>query len=439
MNTRTIRRARNRLLQGCSLCALSLSLAACSDPLDRVDLLQDVTLSESSGEGVAALPADDASNARDLGLFARLLGRDQTPDIAADAPPETAEDSDATPELVVEAENSGKVTPKRGLFGFLKPRAPVPQPETAETRSDSEAPEVQIASLDVSEDVAPEEEVKPRRALFGFLKPKSSASKVGEEDDTGQASEVLAEAKEGEAGNPSETLVAEAEETKDKKGLLAWLRQEKGAPVAQTASEETLPTVQTASLSPTLGASRKDTPALFSLFRSKPKDAPKPVGIPFGTRIAFGKAAPLCDYPKGQLGALVAQYPEDKPVYRLYDSQPGEKAAHAFYIKGFADGCLRQVTASVAVFGSVEMHEQLRYGLPADLHPYSDTDKAYEQLKRKVCGVGKKAPCGEKLPLLAPNTVFLSLYDSYGNSQDWANLLLHDGQIMAKDLKSGDL
>ncbi|MEC7963259.1 MAG: hypothetical protein VX201_08300, partial [Pseudomonadota bacterium] len=243
------------------------------------------------------------------------------------------------------------------------------------------------------------------------------------------------------------------EETSDTetKGVLSWLRRQKDAPLEDKPDLDTLPevkdvkadeapeaTVQTASLTPTGPATEKNAPGLFSLFRSKPKDAPAPKGIAFGTRVGFGSAAPLCDYPKKKIGKLVAQYPEKKPVYWLYDSAPGSEEARAFYIKGFADGCLRQVRATVVVFGSVEMHEQIRYGLPADLHPYSDTDKAYEKVKRSVCKVGAKKPCGDKLPLLTPNTVFLSLYSTEVSAQDWANLLLHDGQLMASDRKSGD-
>lgn len=433
MTTRKPMRANGAVIRGCCASMLCLSLTACADPLARVDLLQDVELSEESGEGVAALPSNVAAE-RDLGLFARLLGG------ASDAsePPatEAAMQVEGTaPDQQPTAEDGQR----KGLFAFLKPKTQVSSTDATlvEAPQSRETDALPAESEPVVASVVEEEARKP---LFGFLKRKPKPASMEVADPGQDASALIAEAKDPDTVEPAEALVAEAEVTKDKKGLLAWLRKEKGAPIEpEAAPEDTLPEVQTASLSPAFSATRTDTPGLFSLFRSKPKDAPKPTGIPFGTRVAFGKAAPLCDYPKSQLGALVAQYPEDKPVYRLYDSQPGEKAAHAFYIKGFADGCLRQVTASVAVFGSVEMHEQLRYGLPADLHPYSDTDKAYEQLKRQVCGVGKKKPCGEKLPLLAPNTVFLSLYDSYGNSQDWANLLLHDGQVMAKDLKTGDL
>lgn len=446
MTTRNFTRAKARVARGCCASVLCLSLSACADPLARVELLEDVTLAAESGEGVAALPSNVEAE-RDLGLFARLLGGDVAEAPEGEVAAETLESGEPVVQLGEAHEiDESQGSEKKGLFSFLKSKKPAPEETAIEAveAEDQTSTTITTTSLQAEANAAPAAPAvtsETRKPLFGFLKrkPKTTGVEAGEPvpDD---ATALIAEAKDPASVEPSEALVAEAEEAKDKKGLLAWLRKEKGAPTKQEiAPVDSLPEVQTASLSPALGATRKDTPGLFSIFRSTPKDAPKPTGIPFGTRVAFGKAAPLCDYPKSQLGALVAQYPEDKPVYRLYDSQPGEKAAHAFYIKGFADGCLRQVTASVAVFGSVDMHEQLRYGLPADLHPYSDTDKAYEQLKRKICGVGKKKPCGEKLPLLAPNTVFLSLYDSYGNSQDWANLLLHDGQVMAKDLKTGDL
>ncbi len=115
---------------------------------------------------------------------------------------------------------------------------------------------------------------------------------------------------------------------------------------------------------------------------SKPATGPAVVSeIPPGTLLPYGRVARICGLAKRDLGKKIAQYPEKSPRHRIYDSDPGNTAPHSFFITGFDDGCARQFTASLALFGPVAMHEQLRYGLPADVQPYSDTDKAYEKLK----------------------------------------------------------
>lgn len=157
--------------------------------------------------------------------------------------------------------------------------------------------------------------------------------------------------------------------------------------------------------------------------------------LPPGARLPYGEIATACNLSKSDLGKRVAQYPEKRPRHVLYDTDPGNTAPHTFYLTGFADGCARQFTASLALFGSVGMHEQLRYGLPAQVQPYSDTDKAYEKVKSRVCGVPRKKPCGSKLNRLEDNTVFLSVYESFGDIDRWSNLLLHAGQVVARDIK----
>jgi len=157
--------------------------------------------------------------------------------------------------------------------------------------------------------------------------------------------------------------------------------------------------------------------------------------IAFGTRLPYGQVARICGLSGKQMGKTTDQYPDSRPVYRLYDSDPGNTEPHSFYLTGFADGCARQFTAALAVFGSVEMHEQLRYGLPAEVQPYSDTDKAYERLKRRVCGKPRRKPCGARIDRLARDTVFVSIYGRFDSNAQWMNLLLHRGEMVAQDNK----
>lgn len=433
--------SRGRMLISAS--ALSMLLAGCANPLAGVDRLQDVTLSEDSGDGVAIVPSQDEIERP--GLFARLLSSrddasaDQTSSTEGATGQDTGSSADPNSDAAVSAkpiEQTGAETAladtnpsqKKGLFAFLKPKTSDNEKQSVEVLANvpagEDAPAVErqdaeiVASAEVGDDVVATPAKEPPKGVLAWLRREKSAPLDEKAQQDGWSDVVAASADLSE-----KDLGTQAQDT------------------AQNTDQDTAqqPQIRTASLGPSLGANRSDTPGLFaSLFRSTPKDAPKPKGIPFGTHLAFGETAPVCDYPKGKLGKLVAQYPEKKPIYRLYDSQPGEQAAHAFYVTGFADGCLRQVTASVAIFGSVAVHEHLRYAMPADMHPYSDTDQAYEKIKRQVCKVGRKEPCGENLAALEQNTVFLSLYGTYVSAQDWANLLIHNGELVATDLKSGD-
>ncbi len=158
--------------------------------------------------------------------------------------------------------------------------------------------------------------------------------------------------------------------------------------------------------------------------------------IAFGMQLPYGRVAVICGVPTRQMGKKIASFPERRAQFALYDTDPGNTGAHTFYLTGFDDGCARQFTASLAVFGSVSMHEQLRYGLPAEVQPYSHTDEAYETLKARVCRVSKRKPCGARIGRLERDTVFLSIYERFGNNARWKNLLLHDGEVLAQDLKS---
>lgn len=156
-----------------------------------------------------------------------------------------------------------------------------------------------------------------------------------------------------------------------------------------------------------------------------------------GTVLPYGVVGVVCDMPTAAMGRKIAQYPESAPRHVLYDSQPDTATTRSFYLTGFEDGCTRQFTAALAMFGTVRMHEKLRYGLPAEVQPYSDTDKAYETLKVRICGVDRRKPCGDRVSRLESDTVFLSIYENFGDNSRWSNLLLHGGAVLAQDLKEG--
>lgn len=90
----------------------------------------------------------------------------------------------------------------------------------------------------------------------------------------------------------------------------------------------------------------------------------------------------------------VDTYPRDgQAVWTLYDTDPGSTVPHTQLITGFADGCARQVTASLVMFGAAGLHEVHRYSDAMSEEPWSKADKTYETLKARVCGVKKRTSC----------------------------------------------
>lgn len=210
-----------------------------------------------------------------------------------------------------------------------------------------------------------------------------------------------------------------------RRGLLGFLSR-----AAQTARADE-PTVLAA-----LPPQTQNDAAPTAVAKGPSPDAPDYRIVPMGTVLPYGVLARVCDVSTRQLGTRVERYPESRSVYTLYDSQPGNTSAHTFYVTGFGDGCARQFTAALALFGSPETHEQLRYGLPSKVQPYSSTDAAYETLKSRVCRVGKGKPCGSSMPQLARTTAFVSVYETFGSNPEWKTILLHDGEVVETDIRS---
>ena len=147
--------------------------------------------------------------------------------------------------------------------------------------------------------------------------------------------------------------------------------------------------------------------------------------------LAFGEMARVCDLTRSDRGQQVAK----SGGFVLYDTVPGTTGQRTHYITGFGDGCARQFSAALVLFGSPLAHEAARYDpLNKDI-PYSETDAAYEDIKRQVCGVGRGTPCGARMDRLARGTVFLTAYERFESSPVWADILIHDGAVVAMDLK----
>jgi hypothetical protein len=154
--------------------------------------------------------------------------------------------------------------------------------------------------------------------------------------------------------------------------------------------------------------------------------------IPYGTILPFAKVGRVCEARHRAKGRRVET---SDSGYVLYDTAPRSTGPRTFYVTGFADRCPRQFTAALAMFGAPSMHEQLRYGLPSKEYPYSDTDRAYEKVKSAICGVSRRKPCGNRIGALERNTVFISTYERFSHNARWADILVHDGAVLAASLK----
>lgn len=158
--------------------------------------------------------------------------------------------------------------------------------------------------------------------------------------------------------------------------------------------------------------------------------------VDLGIHLPFGEVGRVCDARPQDLGHRIEHVAQKGVGYALYDSAPGTASVRTFYVTGFSDNCVRQFTASLAIFGSPEFHEQLRYGLPAEEYPYSVTDAAYETVKSRVCRVASNRPCGDRISQLKNTTVFVSVYEHFNDNARWADMLLHDGALLAAALKT---
>lgn len=301
--------------------------------------------------------------------------------------PEDGAERPVTPEAEV---------PQRGLLGFLKRKADegagsLPAPEVAD------AP---VAEAEAPATTAMAEAPAPRRGLFGRILSGEAGRNPGND---AAPQEVAMVAPEAEPDAPP----AEAQPgSAPKRGLFGRILDGDGG--------DERPSVSAPVTDP---------------------NAPDARQIAFGTPLPFGEVARLCDVPARQLGKRAGGYPERGAQYILYDSAPGETGPRSFYLTGFKDGCARQFTAALVLFGSPESYEQIHYGPAGKSQPKAETDAAYEQVKSRVCRAGKGKPCGSAMSSLSRNTVFVSVYERFDSNPRWKNILLHDGEVVAVDMK----
>ena len=168
--------------------------------------------------------------------------------------------------------------------------------------------------------------------------------------------------------------------------------------------------------------------------KTAPRKGPDARDVPYGTVLAFGEIARVCDARGKSLGKKVDG--SGRRGFTLYDSKPGVRDKHTFYLTGFEDNCPRQFTAANALFGAPSFYEQIRFS-PAGKHlPYAETDKAYDKVKSSVCKSRKKEPCGNKIEKMDSKTAFISAYEFDEHNGKWKEFLVHDGEVLAAAIKS---
>lgn len=387
-----------------------IALAACGDPLARVERISDVELAE---EPVAqALPSEEEL-AREGGFFSRILRRDP-----------------AQAEIDAAVASAGQaLTPEAAA-------APAgSEPVAADTTDDTSAPGT--ARTEVS---AEAKTAQPERksGLLGWLRPAKQGPDAPVEAPATEVADAdpVAETQKTEADGAASVAAADAlVEPAKRRGIFG---------LGRRAKDETTAGVRTASIAP--GAETE-----LPLVQVNPAErggqqggAARPsrrggidaIDVPFGTVLSYGEVARVCDAERKPLGRKLDKAPARGKGYALYDSNPDSAGPRTFYVTGFSDGCPRQFTAALALFGAPSMHEQLRYGRPGSEYPYSSTDKAYEKVKSSVCGVSKRKPCGSKISQLERSTVFISTYERFSDNARWADILIHDGVVLAAAIKT---
>ncbi len=147
-------------------------------------------------------------------------------------------------------------------------------------------------------------------------------------------------------------------------------------------------------------------------------------------KVPFGQLARNCTVRKRDMGTKI----DSVSGYDIYDTKPGATGLHTFFIDGFRDGCARQLSGALIIFGDVGTHELVRYADVGIDQPYTITDEAYEVIKASFCRAGRTEPCGRRIDRLSKTTSFVTIYESFADNARWVDALLHKGEVVAQEI-----
>jgi len=225
---------------------------------------------------------------------------------------------------------------------------------------------------------------------------------------------------EAEAGPLEREVLAgiNATEPRPPRGLFAMLGFDRGA--AGDDGAEAVP-----------AAAAADDPG-GGLFSGPRRTGPDAADVSPGTVLPFGEIARVCDVAPARRGTMIANV----SGYQIFDTIPNSNAARPFYISGFRDRCARTFTGVMALAGDVGTHEVIRYQPSNNRIAYNETDEEYERIKARICSAPRGQPCGRRLDALARTTHFVTVYDRFGGSERWVEILLHSGEVAAIGFKN---
>jgi len=173
--------------------------------------------------------------------------------------------------------------------------------------------------------------------------------------------------------------------------------------------------------------------AVFSglnFLRSDTSNTTTIIDSTLGQAPRYGTLARVCGVKSSELGTKVAQYPEKRPRYRLYDSDPTSTAPRVHYMTGLDGGCALQITGALATFGSAEVHETMQYAAQPT-GQFTGTAAAYEKIKARICDTEPGQSCkGRRGERFRDRAVFLSVYDQFSSSPRWMDVLFYDGRFL---------
>lgn len=393
------------------LCA-ALALGACSpSPAPVADAsVPAFSIAEAPGDTTASV-IFSVSKPRPRRFLGFLGGRDANPvEAAAGPPPVEAADQPAAPDVPAigpsmsdaEIAAAGRVAPgtpeasrRPRLFGFLNNRTPgedaprnvpainvtAPPVETGATEPAAPAtvtePSMSDAEIAAAGAVGPGVSAPSTRPRFlGFLNKRTPGQAAAPVDEPAEAPVVLASIA------PQEAVVT----PEPKRG------------------------------------------GLFSRRRNDvvPNGAVGP--------LPFGEVLQVCGVKQRDMGTAVARS-QGSGTYRLFDTSPTSTQPRTQYLTGFKDGCARQFTGSLALFGAPVVHEATRYDR-ANTTPYSATDAAYEKIKNRICGVSRGQPCPDaRSDILERQAAFVTVYPSFGGTNEWLEIFLHKGQLVTYETR----
>jgi len=287
--------------------------------------------------------------------------------------------------------------------------------QAAEPTGQSEAAAVQAAAQTTAA-ASPATAAPKRAGLRGIL---DRVRGTPPEDAVVPASAPAGPA-DGEAAVEATAAAPETTET-------AALTPQAQAPQTQAALQPAAPAPKRRGLFG-LGGGNTNTPASPAVVDTFSQD------VSPGATVAFGAVGRACGIKGRALGKKVAKAPARG--FALHDTAPGTLGPRTYFLTGFADGCARQFTAATITLGDAATYEQFRFGPGAENLPFGETDRAYAKIKRKVCGVGRKKPCGTKIKALSGSTFFVTSYRDLGHTGTWSEVLVHDGAVAAVAMKS---